>query len=131
MYDQRLANKARATSNRKLLDGIKVQRGCKDCGYRESPVALEFDHAPGTATPRMVQGKKMGHFTVASMCYQGLDKILAEVDKCEVVCCNCHAIRTAQRRAGVAKLAAAPDLGSDAEGRESSSLSSGTKYLVL
>ena len=62
---------------------------CTDCGESD-PVVLEFDHLRdkvfdiGTA---LIQKK--------------WQTILAEIEKCEVVCCNCHRRRTARRRGSV------------------------------
>lgn len=74
----------------------KVAQGCTDCGYREHPAALEFDHLPGTNKLFNVM-EKVGSYS--------LDKIWAEIAKCEVVCANCHAIRTATRRVRVEAVA--------------------------
>ena len=78
----------RATENRRRLDLYKLQEGCSDCGYRTDAAALEFDHLPGFEKCR----------TVASCCYAAWTVIWEEVLKCEVVCANCHAIRTNKRR---------------------------------
>jgi hypothetical protein len=32
---------------RAYIQSIKMERGCTDCGYREHPAALDFDHLPG------------------------------------------------------------------------------------
>ena len=69
------------------LSMMKLEAGCADCGYAVDPVALDFDH---------VRGTKLG--AVGSMLNQSWTAILAEVDKCDVVCSNCHRIRTDQRR---------------------------------
>lgn len=60
-----------------------------DCGYRGHPAALEFDHRDGRESK-----------TIGSMCYSSRNLILMEIDKCDVVCANCHAIRTYVRRLG-------------------------------
>lgn len=80
-------NQARAELNRARLGVIKVEKGCTDCGYNVSPHALEFDHLPEFKKSR----------TVASLCWAAWERIMEEVNKCEVVCANCHAIRTAKR----------------------------------
>lgn len=66
----------------------KVLTGCVDCGYNEHHAALEFDHLPGFTKTK----------TVASLMYSAWDVIQAEIDKCEVVCSNCHSVRTYERR---------------------------------
>ncbi len=70
------------------VTAIKLERGCIDCGYRTDPAALEFDHLPGC--------EKL--FSISQGCTtRSLEKVLAEIEKCEVVCANCHAIRTVTR----------------------------------
>ena len=81
---------------RAYVDKIKLARGCADCGYNSHPAALEFDHLP--------QFKKTA--TIAAMIVFGdLEKIQAEINKCEIVCANCHRVRSASRRKlGLVKL---------------------------
>lgn len=81
-------NTKRALRNRKALDEYKLQVGCADCGYNKHAAALEFDHLPGTIKSQ----------TVASLMYRSWQRIDEEIAKCELVCANCHAIRTAERR---------------------------------
>lgn len=69
---------------RQLLAKYKIDKGCADCGYAEHGFALDFDHRPG-------EEKLKG---VAVMLGWSWDKIMAEVLKCDVVCANCHRIRT-------------------------------------
>jgi hypothetical protein len=69
------------------LHEYKLAHGCADCGYREHPVALEFDHLPGS--------QKLGGLSRMIGCSEA--RLLAEIAKCEVVCANCHAIRTYNR----------------------------------
>jgi Zn finger protein HypA/HybF involved in hydrogenase expression len=67
-----------------IVNRIKLERGCVDCGYRGHPSALHFDHRdPGLKS-----------FAVARGLRRGLESILKEIDKCDVRCANCHAIRT-------------------------------------
>jgi hypothetical protein len=79
-------SRERRKRNHKLLEDYKLERGCQDCGYREHPAALEFDHVIGTkvANVSMLLGQEK--------------KLWEEVAKCEVVCANCHNIRTHNRR---------------------------------
>ena len=76
------------------IQAIKVERGCADCGYRENAVALDFDHLPG----------HVKEYRIATMA-AGLSraKIDAEIAKCEVVCANCHRIRTHKRLSEVTR----------------------------
>lgn len=72
---------------REYVGALKLERGCTDCGYAAHPAALDFDHLPGTIKVRDIkQGQQLG--------WQAL---LNEIDKCEVVCANCHRIRTYER----------------------------------
>lgn len=82
----------RRARQRKLLayiQAVKVDRGCADCGYRGHPAALDFDHLPGVKKEARLACMAAGATKA---------KIDAEIAKCEVVCANCHRIRTANRR---------------------------------
>lgn len=78
----------RAIELRERVGRIKVKAGCADCGYNEHPVALDFDHLPG-------EEKKFGIGT--ELARRPWAEVEAEMAKCEVVCANCHRIRTWQR----------------------------------
>ena len=67
---------------------IKLAAGCLDCGYNAEAVALGFDHRPG-------ERKRFG---IAKAANRAWPEVLAEMAKCDIVCANCHNIRTAQRR---------------------------------
>lgn len=71
-----------------LISEIKLESGCVDCGYRLRTEALDFDHLPGT-------NKK---FLISRAGFSSWERIQTEMSKCEIVCANCHRIRTADRR---------------------------------
>lgn len=73
---------------RDLLQAIKLERGCADCGYKAHPAALDFDHRPGEVKLLSV-GRQVSNV--------GIARLLAEVEKCDVVCSNCHRIRSFER----------------------------------
>ena len=59
------------------------QAPCRDCGLKFSPVAMDFDH---------VRGVKVA--TVSQMNSFSWGRIIVELAKCDLVCANCHRIRT-------------------------------------
>lgn len=72
-------------SNRALIRSLK-DRPCRDCHKRFHPVCMDFDH-------RDPADKVRG---VTAMVGQSEEAIRAEAAKCDVVCANCHRIRTAE-----------------------------------
>ena len=64
-------------------------RPCADCGNQFHPAAMTFDHLPGTTKRKDVAALVGGGMTRAAR---------AEIEKCELVCANCHAVRTFMRR---------------------------------
>lgn len=84
---QYVKDKERADLKRKAVADYKVEQGCVDCGYNSHHAALEFDHLPQYDKVR----------TVASLMYHSWEVIWAEIAKCEIVCSNCHSIRTHDR----------------------------------
>lgn len=70
-----------------LVSEYKLRMGCTDCGYAEHACALDFDHLPE-------YDKK---FTISDELHRSLQQIQEEMAKCEVVCANCHRVRTKRR----------------------------------
>jgi len=60
---------------------------CKDCGKTFRYWMLDFDHVSGVKT-----------VNVSKLQLLALNKIKEEIAKCELVCANCHRIRTHERR---------------------------------
>lgn len=79
-------NKRRAKEHRQLIIESK-QKPCLDCGIEYPWYVMEFDH---------VRGEKL--FSLSRGRTQSRSTILAEIAKCEVVCANCHAKRTWDRK---------------------------------
>ena len=78
--------KKRQDETTEWMRAIKAHTGCMDCGYNSHPVALQFDH---------VNNDK--EFTIGSRSSASRVRLQKEMDKCEVVCANCHHIRTHTR----------------------------------
>lgn len=86
----------KAVSQAKMLrhirryDGIVYLGGlCVDCGFKNHLDAFQFDHILGSPTKRDRKAV-LGSY--------GWERMREELDKCELVCANCHAIRTQSRR---------------------------------
>ncbi len=92
--DQCIRNDKRARlARRQAIAQIKLERGCAVCGYKGHPHALQFDHLPGFEKTERV-----------SMMYASKwSEVLNEIAKCQVLCANCHAIITAERRLATAR----------------------------
>ena len=72
-----------------LVNKIKIERGCKDCGLKD-PRCLDFDHLPGYT--------KKNTITALSNMGLSIKSLMEEINKCEVRCANCHRIITHVRR---------------------------------
>jgi len=86
----------RPTSNQRLLNfRTKVNElkavPCLDCGECFDPVAMDFDH---------VRGAKFDG--IAALWSYSWDFVLQELQKCDLVCANCHRLRTVSRMAAIA-----------------------------
>lgn len=72
---------------RKLHRQLKEDH-CADCKTRFPFYVMHFDH---------VRGKKITEISTLSKTTTDMDLFLAEVAKCDLVCANCHAVRTYKR----------------------------------
>jgi hypothetical protein len=80
-------NQLRFQENAKKLRAAK-DRPCMDCGGRFPPFVMDFDHRDGVT--------KIGNVARLLRSWPW-DRLQTEIDKCDLVCSNCHRIRTARR----------------------------------
>ena len=75
-------------SRRKRIDQVNIlkQVPCTDCKQYFPTCVMQFDH---------VRGKKIAD--IAKLLAGSNKKLFVEIAKCDVVCANCHAIRTCLR----------------------------------
>lgn len=72
---------------REFLNGVKAQP-CMDCGGELPYYVMDLDHRPG----------EIKLYTPSRLHQVSMRAAIAEVAKCDVVCANCHRIRTNERR---------------------------------
>ena len=70
---------------RLLLDELKSVE-CPDCGGTFAACAMDFDHVLPGKLFNLSRGPRTGRLAM-----------LAEAAKCEIVCANCHRLRTLRR----------------------------------
>lgn len=77
--DARRDHKNRNDRIRRWLDSYLKSHPCVDCGERD-PIVLQFDHLRDKL------------FTIGEVARRSLSlrRVIAEVEKCEVRCANCH-----------------------------------------
>ncbi len=87
-------NKARARMRERRIASyayvnlIKESTPCLDCNQTFDAVCMDFDHCKGDKKANVSRLVNEG---------RPLEVIKAEIDKCELVCANCHRIRTRDR----------------------------------
>ena len=85
---RRNANTYRAQKrrrSRRKLELVAARGGrCEDCGYSRCPAALEFHHRDASTKEFGV-----GNFDGSP------HRLLAEIQKCDLLCANCHRVRHA------------------------------------
>lgn len=61
---------------------------CADCGNRYPAECMDFDHRDG----------EVKLLNIAMSPSISTARLLAEIEKCDIVCANCHRVRTRLRR---------------------------------
>lgn len=79
--------KQRSQNRQNFINAIK-DLPCQDCGGRFPPECMDFDHRD----PDL----KLFQISLAAVGFspERLRKLMLEVSKCDLVCANCHRIRT-------------------------------------
>jgi hypothetical protein len=72
-----------------FVDSKKLGRPCCDCGRIFEPLLMDFDH---------VSEDKIMDISTACSYGWSIQRLSAEIDKCDLVCCWCHVLRTVSRR---------------------------------
>ena len=76
---RQVANK-RVKRKRDVVEKYKIEKGCAKCGYKKLGVVLEFHHID-----KNTKEKSIGNMIIGK-----LHKTIEEIDKCIVLCSNCH-----------------------------------------
>lgn len=82
--------KSHSRKNVETIRKLKESKPCMDCGNHYPYPAMQFDHLPGT--------EKLGNVSTMVSKNYSMVKVMEEISKCDLVCANCHAIRTATRK---------------------------------
>lgn len=75
--------------NREILSSYKNAIPCKDCNNFYPPYVMDFDHLPNYEKFKNLSRMKNSSYSV--------ETIRKEIEKCDLVCANCHRIRTWKR----------------------------------
>ena len=83
-YKEAIAWKDRPSvaAKHEFVTQAKLSAGCQICGYNAHPAALQYHHID--------ESTKL--YSVASCMGKSWDKLITEMSKCAVLCCNCHNI---------------------------------------
>ena len=101
-FEPSLGLSARARKRRdnwRLVGMIKMAAGCIDCGYAAHAEALQFDH---------IDNNKKASVSNLIRSDYSWNTIMTEINKCEVRCANCHAVKTSHRKRIVEEYSSVP-----------------------
>lgn len=89
VYNDGLSKVQRHMQRRRAALRAMKDAPCQDCGGRFPPECMDWDHVRGD------NGFTRG--SVMSNMHRKWEFILAEIEKCDLICANCHRIRTCAR----------------------------------
>lgn len=72
---------------REFMKRIKESSPCMDCGVFYPGEVMDYDHVRGVKS-----------FAVSALNKCSLARVCEEIEKCDLVCSNCHRIRHINRR---------------------------------
>jgi len=67
----------------------RKKQPCQDCGLQFHPTAMEFDHRDSLTKSFNISNVACRRYTIG--------ELTAEIIKCDLVCANCHRVRTFSR----------------------------------
>jgi len=78
----------RYVNNKEKIALYKLRRGCSECGYDSVADALEFHHTNPS--------EKEMELSVSQIMREGWNNAMDEIEKCVILCSNCHREREAK-----------------------------------
>ena len=75
-------NKKERLRRKVVLDDLK-DKPCHDCGVKYHPYVMDFDHISDNKS-----------FSISEKRWLNISEMMKEIEKCDLVCANCHRIRT-------------------------------------
>jgi hypothetical protein len=78
-----LGDRVRRTMMSRILRGYRLAIGCQVCGYNKNARALHFHHRDRST-------KKFNIGSQVVRCSNKWVNIIDEIEKCDVLCANCH-----------------------------------------
>lgn len=105
MYDEGMTNTQDTAA---IVRDYKLARGCKQCQYPTAELratvepsvlaqTLDLDHRDPSDKYRTANGKVVHPSDMINKDY-ALSTVMREVSKCDVLCKNCHAMKSAYER---------------------------------
>ena len=89
----RIKREQRRNERLELLQSIKETTPCSDCGRNYPHYVMEFDHILPPRKSR--DGRRI---SLSNLCSARSQALQEELAKCEIVCANCHCVRTWERK---------------------------------
>jgi predicted transcriptional regulator len=89
---EKVASRSRDRKNSilKYLQELKESAPCADCGENYPYFMKDFDHRPDE--------EKLFNLSEFRSVTKSMEKIEREAQKCDIVCANCHRLRSWQRQ---------------------------------
>lgn len=82
-------------SNRELIKFVrayKTDNACSDCNVKYHYSVMQFDHRDGTQKEDSIN---------SLMWRASIQRVKDEIAKCDLVCANCHSLRTFRKQHGI------------------------------
>jgi hypothetical protein len=78
----------RKNKMRRFIEDLKSSTPCMDCNVQYPSCVMDFDHRPDVVKKANVSQLNL---------FSSMEDLQNEISKCDLVCANCHRIRTRDR----------------------------------